>query len=48
GVERGRRLADLLASSASELLADRLDHLPLAWDDLQCLRNILAHFNDAV
>src|ERR1700732_3980454 len=41
-VKRRRRLADLLAVAASELLADVLDHLPLPRDHLQRLGNILA------
>ena len=36
-MERRRRLADLLAVPAGELLADMLDHLPLARDHLQRL-----------
>ena len=41
-VERRRRLRDLLASPAGELLAHRLDHLPAARDDLQRLGDVLA------
>ena len=41
-VERRRRLADPLARSAAELLADGLDHLPLPGDHLQRLGHILA------
>src|ERR1700687_2045741 len=41
-MERRRRLADLLAVPASELLADMLDHLPLARDRFQRLGNGLA------
>ena len=41
-VERRRRLGDLLAMTAGELLAHRLDHLPAAWDDLQRLGHVLA------
>ena len=41
-MERRRRLADLLAVPAGELLADMLDHLPLARDHLQRLGDILA------
>jgi hypothetical protein len=37
-----RRLADLLAVAAGELLADMLDHFPLPRDDLQRLGDILA------
>src|SRR6202007_1269341 len=33
-VKRRRRLADLLAVAAGELLADMLDHLPLSRSDL--------------
>ena len=40
-VVRGRRLADVLAVAARELLAHRLDHLPLAGHDLQCLGDVL-------
>ena len=41
-VERRRRLRDLLASPAGELLAHRLDHLPPARDHLQRLGHVLA------
>jgi hypothetical protein len=41
-MERRRRLADLLAIAAGQLLADVLDHLPLPWDDLQRLGDVLA------
>ena len=41
-MERRRRLADLLAVPAGELLADMLDHLPLARDQFQRLGDILA------
>ena len=41
-VERGRRLADLLAIPAGELLPDVLDHLPGLWDDLQGLGDVLS------
>jgi len=47
-MERRRRLADLLARAASELLADGLDHLPLPRDDLERLGDVLAHLHDAV
>ena len=47
GVEGGRRLADLLAVAAGELLADGLDHLPLPGNDLQRLGDVLAHLHDA-
>jgi hypothetical protein len=40
------RLADLLAVPARELLAHRLDYLPLARNDLQRLGNVLAHLYD--
>ncbi len=40
-MERGRRLADLLAVAAGELLANVLDHLPLARDHLQRLGDVL-------
>ena len=41
-VERCRRLGDLLAVPARELLAYRLDHLPAARDPLKGLRHVLA------
>jgi hypothetical protein len=41
-VERRRRLADRLALPAGELLAHRLDDLPLARDHLQRLGDVLA------
>ena len=41
-MERRRRLADLLAVAAGELLAHVLDHLPLARDHLQRLGDIFA------
>src|SRR5882724_165503 len=41
-MERRRSLADLLAGTAGELLADMLDHLPLPRDDLQRLGDVLA------
>ena len=41
-VERRRRLADLLAVAAGDLLAHVLDHLPLARDHLQRLGDVLA------
>ena len=41
-VERCRRLRDRLAVPARELLAHRLDHLPLARDHLQRLGDVLA------
>ena len=41
-MERCRRLADLLAVAAGELLADVLDHLPGLGDDLQRLGDVLA------
>ncbi len=41
-VERRRRLADLLAIPATELLADVLDHLPGLRDHLQRLGDVLA------
>jgi hypothetical protein len=46
-MERRRRLADLLAIPAGELLADGLDDLPLPGDDLQRLGDVLAHLHDA-
>src|SRR6516165_5617288 len=47
-MERCRRLADLLAVPAGELLADVLDHLPLVWDRFQRLRDGLAEFAQPV
>src|SRR5947209_10532267 len=44
GMERCRRLSDFLARPASEFLAHRLDHLPLARYHLQGLGNVLAEF----
>jgi hypothetical protein len=41
-MERRGRLRNRLALSAGEALADRLDHLPLARNDLERLRDILA------
>ena len=41
-MERRRRLGDLLARPAGELLAHRPDHLPAARDNLQRLGNVLA------
>ncbi len=41
-MKRRRRLRDRLASPAGELLAHRLDHLPLARDRLQRLGHVLA------
>jgi hypothetical protein len=41
-MERRRRLRNRLALPAGEALAHRLDHLPLARDDLERLGNILA------
>src|SRR3954451_20130030 len=41
-MERRRWLGDLLAGPAGELLPHRLDHLPLARDDFQCLGDVLA------
>jgi len=41
GMERGRGLADLLAIAAGELLAHRLDHFPLARNDLEGLGDVL-------
>ena len=42
-VVRRRRLGELLALAAGELLAHRLNHLPLARNHLQRLRHVLAH-----
>ena len=47
-MERRRRLADLFAGAAGELLPNRLDHLPLARHHLQRLGNILAHLHNAI
>jgi hypothetical protein len=41
-MERRGRLSDRLAIPARELLAHRLDHLPLARDHLQRLGDVLA------
>jgi hypothetical protein len=43
-VEGGRRLGDLLAGAAGELLPDGLNDLPLPGDHLQRLRHIFAEF----
>jgi hypothetical protein len=45
-VERGRRLGDLLARPAGELLTHRLDHLPLPRHGLQRLGDRLAEFGE--
>lgn len=47
-VEGCRGLGDLLAGPARELLPDRLDHLPLARNDLERLGDVLAHLRDAI
>ena len=47
-MERRRRLADLLALPAGELLADGLDHLPLPRDHLRRLGDVFPHLHDAV
>ena len=47
-MERRRRLADLLAVPAGELLPHRLDHLPPPGRDLQSLRHVLAELAQAV
>lgn len=44
GMERRRRLADLLADAAGELLTDGLDHLPLPRHHFQRLGDALAEF----
>ena len=46
-MERRRRLADLLAVAARELLAHVLDHLPLPRDHLQRLGDVLAELGQA-
>ena len=48
GVERRRRLADLLAVPAGELLPHRLDHLPPPRRRLQRPRHVLAELAQAV
>ena len=45
-VERRRRLADLLAGPAGELLAHVLDHLPLPRHHLQRLGDVLAELGE--
>ena len=45
GMERRRRLGDLLARPAGELLTDGLDHLPLPGDHLQRLGDVLAQLD---
>ena len=47
-VERCRRLANALAGSAGELLAHRLDYLPLSGHDLQRLGDVLADLGQSV
>ena len=47
-MERGRRLADLLAGPAGELLTHGLDHLPAPRDHLQRLGDIFAHFYETI
>ena len=46
-MERRRRLADLLAVPAGELLPHRLDYLPLARDHFQGLRYVLVQLAQA-
>src|SRR5205085_9036694 len=46
-MERGRRLADLLAVPASELLPDMLDHFPLARDGFQRLGESFAQLTQS-
>jgi hypothetical protein len=45
-LRRGRRLADLLARPAGELLANGLDHLPLPRHHLQGLGDRLAELGE--
>ncbi|EDM69947.1 hypothetical protein RAZWK3B_00320 [Roseobacter sp. AzwK-3b] len=47
-MERRRRLTDLFAGPAGELLAHGLDHLPLTGDHLQRLGDVFAHLHDPV
>jgi hypothetical protein len=47
-MERRRRLADLLAIAAAELLPHRLDHFPLTRRAFQRLRHVLAEFAQAI
>ena len=47
-MERRRRLADLLAVPAGELLPHRLDHLPLTRLRFQRARHVLAEFAQAL
>jgi hypothetical protein len=46
GVERCRRLGDLFAAAAGELLAHRLHHLPLPRHHLQGLGDVLAELGE--
>ena len=48
GMERRRRLADLLAVAAGELLPHRLDHLPLTRQRFQRPRHVLAELAQAI
>ena len=47
-MEGRRGLGNLLAGPARELLADCLDDLPLARDDLKRLGDVLAHLHDEI
>src|SRR5256885_17129765 len=48
GMERSRRLADLLAVATRELLPHRLDHLPLARHRFQRPGHVFTEFAQAI